>query len=98
RMPDGTAIVADPRNDENVIVSGLQTAFLRFHNNVVDRLRAGGTANVAETFSQARRVTTWHYQWLILHEFLPLFVGQSMGDTILRRGRPFYRPGTGGGV
>jgi hypothetical protein len=95
RMPDGTAIVADPRNDENVIVSGLQTAFLRFHNNVVDRLRAGGTANVAETFSQARRVTTWHYQWLILHEFLPLFVGQSMVDTILRRGRRFYRPGKG---
>jgi Animal haem peroxidase len=91
RMPDGTAIVADPRNDENVIISGLQAAFLRFHNNVVDRLRAGGTEGAAETFSQARRLTTWHYQWLILHEFLLLFVGQPMVDTILRRGRRFYR-------
>jgi hypothetical protein len=95
RMPDGTAIVADPRNDENVIISGLQTAFLRFHNNVVDRLRAGGTTDEAATFSQARRLTTWHYQWLILHEFLPLFVGQPLVDTILRRGRRFYRPRKG---
>jgi Animal haem peroxidase len=95
RMPDGTAIVADPRNDENVIISGLQAAFLRFHNNIVDRLRGGGTDGAAETFSQARRLTTWHYQWLILHEFLPLFVGQAMVDTILRRGRRFYRPRKG---
>ena len=95
RMPDGTAIVADPRNDEHVIISGLQAAFLRFHNNVVDRLRTGGTLNEAETFSQARRLTTWHYQWLILNEFLPLFVGQPMVDTILRRGPRFYRPRKG---
>src|SRR5262249_5524195 len=36
RMADGTAIIADPRNDENVIISGLQAAFLLFHNGVVD--------------------------------------------------------------
>ena len=43
RMADGTAIIGDPRNDENVMIAGLQAAFLLFHNNVVDRLRAGGT-------------------------------------------------------
>jgi hypothetical protein len=95
RMPDGTAIVADPRNDENVIISGLQSAFITFHNNVVDRLRAGGTTDLAAVFSESRRLVTWHYQWLILHEFLPLFVGQSMVDTIVRRGRRFYRPRKG---
>ena len=41
------------------------------------------------------RLTTWHYQWLVLHEFLPLFVGQPMVDDVLRRGRRFYRPGKG---
>jgi hypothetical protein len=95
RMPDGTAIIADPRNDENVIISGLQAAFLRFHNAVVDRLRAGGTKDSAELYSQARRLTTWHYQWLILHEFLPLFIGHSMVNSIVRRGRRFYRPRVG---
>jgi len=41
-------------------------------------------------FTQARRLTTWHYQWLILHEFLPLFIGQPLVDEILGKGRKFY--------
>jgi hypothetical protein len=95
RMADGTAIIGDPRNDEHVVIAGIQAAFLKFHNNVVDRLRAGGTTDEAGTYSQARRLTTWHYQWMILHEFLPLFVGQSMVNSIVRRGRRFYRPRKG---
>jgi hypothetical protein len=97
RMADGTAIIGDPRNDEHVVIAGMQAAFLTFHNNAVDRLRAGGTTDEADAFSEARRLTTWHYQWLILHEFLPLFVGQSMVDSIMHRGRRFYRPKKGEG-
>ena len=41
RSPEGTAIIADPRNDENMMISGLQVAFLLFHNRVVDMLREG---------------------------------------------------------
>ena len=95
RMADGTAIIGDPRNDEHVVIAGMQAAFLKFHNNVVDRLRAGGTTSEAGAYSEARRLTTWHYQWMILHEFLPLFVGQSMVNSIVRRGRRFYRPKRG---
>ena len=36
RTPSGTAILGDPRNDENVILAGLHAAFLLFHNNAVD--------------------------------------------------------------
>ena len=42
RTPDGTAIIADPRNDENLMIAGLQVAMLQFHNRVVDRLRDDG--------------------------------------------------------
>ena len=45
-----------------------------------------------EVFRHARQLTTWHYQWMILHEFLPLFIGQAMVDDILSHGRRFYRP------
>jgi hypothetical protein len=95
RMADGTAVIADPRNDENLIISGLQSAFLLFHNRVVDRLRVGGGTDTAELYTQARRLTTWHYQWLVVHEFLPLFVGQPMVDDVFARGGRFYRPGRG---
>ena len=45
-----------------------------------------------EAFSQARRLTVWHYQWIILHEFLPLITGQAVIDDILANGRQFYNP------
>jgi hypothetical protein len=46
-------------------------------------------------FDEARRLTTWHYHWLILHEFLPQIVGQTIVDDVLRPGRRFFRPRTG---
>jgi hypothetical protein len=39
RSADGTAILGDPRNDENMMISGLQAAFILFHNRVVDQVR-----------------------------------------------------------
>src|SRR5262249_31820162 len=36
--------------------------------------------------------TTQHYHWLIVHEFLPLFIGRELTEEILYRGRKFYRP------
>jgi hypothetical protein len=45
-------------------------------------------------FAEARRLTTWHYHWLVLHEYLPLIVGQKMVDHVLRK-RHFYRPRLG---
>ena len=51
RMPDGSAVIGDPRNDEHVVIAGLQAAFLCFHNRVVDRLRAAGTSDSARAYA-----------------------------------------------
>ncbi|MFI0374193.1 heme peroxidase family protein [Actinomadura sp. 1N219] len=91
RTDGATAIIADERNDENLMISGLHAAFLRFHNRVVDRTRAQGVPP-ALVFATARRTVTWHYQWIILREFLPQIVGQPLIDHVLRFGRQFYRP------
>ncbi len=92
RNANGTAIIADRRNDENLMIAGLHAAFLLFHNRVVDTLRAQGQTGV---FAAARQLVRWHYQWLILHEFLPLFVGQPLVDDIMTNGRRIYRPAAG---
>ena len=98
RRADNAAIVGDPRNDEHLIISGLHCAVLRFHNRAVDHVRAEGRlSEPTEVFAEARRLTTWHYQWLILHEFLPLVVGRRLVDEVLRRGRRFYKPQRGAG-
>jgi hypothetical protein len=93
RNRDRSAIIADPRNDENMMISGLQAAFILHHNKAVDFVRERDRRLSAEdVFERARQLTTWHYQWMIVHEFLPLFIGQSMVNDILRNGRRFYRP------
>jgi len=94
RMANGTAIIGDPRNDENAIISGLQAAMILFHNRVVDQLAAQGVP-AAQLFTQARRLVTWHYQWIIVNEFLPLIIGSSLVRDILNNGRRFYRPEPG---
>jgi hypothetical protein len=90
---DHSAIIADPRNDENMMISGLQAAFILFHNHAVDVVRDDNRhLSSAEVFEKARQLTTWHYQWMVVHEFLPLFIGQAAVDDILKDGRRFYRP------
>jgi hypothetical protein len=90
RSQNGTALIGDPRNDENLIISGLQAAYLKFHNAAVDHVRTETPG--ADAFAEAQRLTRWHHQWLVLHQFLPQFVGQEMVDDILQRGRKIYRP------
>lgn len=91
RDASGTAIIADPRNDENLMIAGLQVAFLLFHNRVVDRVRdTHPELSSEEAFDEARRLVTLHYQWLLLHEFLPQFVGAPMVSDVLANGGRFY--------
>lgn len=78
RDENGIAIVAEGRNDENTIISQFHLAMLRFHNAVSASVRADHPEWTAEkVFSQAQRLVRWHYQWIIVHEFLPLTIGQQ---------------------
>jgi hypothetical protein len=85
RAADGTAYIGDPRNDENHIIAQLQVAFLRFHNALRDEGR---------TFDEARRLATWHFQWLIVNEFLPRVCGAGLVKTLLALGSkiPWFKP------
>ncbi len=84
RNANGRAIVGDPRNDENLIVSQLQATVTKFHNAVVDRVgNQAGHLAADEVFKLAQREVRWHYQWVVVHDFLPRLVGQEVVDDIL---------------
>jgi Animal haem peroxidase len=80
------AVVNDPRNDENRIVSQLTVAFLKFHNRVVTDLN--------KSFEETQQLVRQHYQWIVWNEYLPTIAGKP-SDEILgdaqRRGY-FDRP------
>ena len=89
RNAQGQALIADSRNDVHLVISQLHLAFLMFHNRIVDRLHAQGLRGNA-AMDEARRLATWHYQWIVIHEFLPLSVGAEMVDGIRRDGHLIY--------
>lgn len=94
RDANNNAIIADSRNDEHVILAQFHLAVLRFHNAVIDHLRedpAHADQSAERIFKIAQRQVRWHYQWIILHEFLPLTIGQERVDDILQNGIRFYR-------
>jgi hypothetical protein len=81
------ALIGDKRNDENVIVSQLHGAFLRFHNFVADKILE---ESPDATFEDIQRVVRWHYQWVVLNDFLPKIVGGDVVKKVL----PHLKNGT----
>jgi hypothetical protein len=89
RNAEGIALLGDPRNDVHVLVSQLHLAFLRLHNLFVERLREDGVAE-GDLFDEARMATMWHYQWVLVNDFLPRLVGQDLADDALAHGSKYY--------
>jgi hypothetical protein len=96
RNPQGVALLGDKRNDENLIVSQLQSVMLRFHNRMVARQRQTTGLSGAALFEATQRAVRWHYQWVVAHDFLPRILGQDVIDSVLRRvDRIVPKPGGG---
>ena len=84
RNEQGRALIGDPRNDENIIVSQLHLAFIKFHDRVADRVKKQKKLTGAALFEETRRLVTWHYQWLVVHDFLRRIAGPAVVDDILK--------------
>ena len=92
RNHQGIALVGDPRNDSHLFMNQMQVAFIRLHNALVEQLRDDG-ADEAAIFDEARRSATWHYQHVILREFLPLLIGDELAADLLDGGARLYEVG-----
>lgn len=74
------ALIGDPRNDENTIVSQLQGLFHRFHNRTLKD-------NPDLPFDQIQRLVRFHYQYVLLNDFLPRIVHSSVIAELKTNGR-----------
>jgi Animal haem peroxidase len=91
RNAEGIALIGDPRNDVHIIVSQMHVAMIRVHNRLVELARERGVPS-ADVFETARRETVWHYQWVIVNDYLPRLVGADLVRSVLEHGPRFYRP------
>jgi hypothetical protein len=97
--PVRRALTGDKRNDENTIVSQLHSVFIRFHNAVVDHLLQEKFPH-SRLFAEAQRIVRWHYQWVVMHDYVPAIVGEHMAKAVLNEDsdRPdlrLYKPRSG---
>ncbi len=93
RNRQGTAVIGDPRNDENLFISQLHRRIVGFHNEVVKCLEKEHEGNPLDNktlYEEARKLVTLHYHWIIIHEFLPFIIGKKLTWDILENGRKFY--------
>jgi Animal haem peroxidase len=90
RGSDGRAIMPDRRNDENLIIIQLHKAVAQFHNKIVDYARAQGI-RAEWVFETARRLTRWHYQWAVIHDFLPRFIQTPGIDELVGPNGTVYK-------
>ena len=94
RNSEGIAVIGDPRNDSHTLMAQMHLAMLKLHNNFVDEARHRQVAS-DRVFEEAARQLRWHYQWCVLHEFLPILVGQTLADLVLDEGPRWFRPAHG---
>ena len=87
RNDKGSAILVEPRNDENVIIAQIHLSFLRLHNSLVDQ---------GMSFDEARQTVVGAYRYVVLNDYLPQIVGQKAVNQALRRPPKagFYQPGS----
>lgn len=87
------AVIGDSRNDENLIIAQLHTAFLRFHNATVDWVRVNEPQNASnnqDLFTRAQDLVRWHHQWLVINDFLKTLTVSGTIDRIIQNGLKFY--------
>lgn len=81
---DGQALIADRRNDENLILSQLHLALMLLHNKAVDQLHPQ-TRDPAECFKAARQLVTLHYQWCVVHDYLANLLADGVLADVLAK-------------
>ncbi len=91
------AVLGDMRNDENLAVSQFHLAWVRLHNEIVQRSYTHGDnhpdapgAGSDALFDWGRRRTIWVYQWLVLNRYLEAVCDPETLNDVRKNGTRVY--------
>jgi len=89
RRDSNKAVIADARNDENVMISQLHAAFIKFYNKMVDEY---DQYLKAETYSRARQIVRWAYQYIVVNDYLMNVCDPDVVRETLLHGPYYFSP------
>ncbi len=103
REDSGRARIADPRNDENLVIAQIQLLFMKLHNKIVGVLQSKGESNDRVLHELARTEVIRIYQYLVLHDFARRILPgsyttrdgrkfESIYDVVIKQGRGQLMP------
>jgi Animal haem peroxidase len=87
---DKLAVIGDKRNDENLIVSQIQLAFLLYHNKVVDEL-AAKKVDADKLFDIANQIVRWRYQHIVLFDYFRRLALPDVFEHLVDHGPQFFQ-------
>lgn len=86
RRKDGSPLIADARNDDNLLLAQLHLGLSKFHQ-IVFRKVAGRNP------IEAKRVTRQHVHSIVLHDYLRRLIDPWTYADVLKNGRKVIYPG-----
>ena len=87
------AIIADMRNDENIIISQLQATFLRFYNAIYELQQGSSELQ----YVRARQLVRWAYQYVVVNDYLTRVCDRGVVLDTLANGPRFMGSSAGRG-
>lgn len=89
RTVDGAPVIGDGRNDENLIVAQLHVGFMRFYNAVIEKLQRPPESLAGDALlEKAFRLARWHYQWLVINDYLTTIAMPTVVREVLDNQTP----------
>ncbi|MEX2378234.1 MAG: heme peroxidase family protein, partial [Dehalococcoidia bacterium] len=85
RNEQGKALIGDMRNDENIIVSQMQLVFLKLHNRLLEHVVTQEGLSHRQAYLRAQNLVRWHYQWVVLFDFVKRLAGEEMLNGVISR-------------
>ena len=83
------ALIGDGRNDENLVVAQVHMSFLRLHNAIAEDLKTK-LPDAEARFKEAKKRTTWAYQWLVVNQFLERVCDTAVVAAVKAAEAPLY--------
>lgn len=90
RRLDRTALIPEPRNEDNLIVSQFHLLILRFHNSVISKFsESGRLPTIKHRFNKTRAIVTHVFNHLTINDFLKKVISSKTFEHVIVKGNHY---------